>query len=171
MRVVTVLSIVSILGLIPLATAGALEPQPTLEQIRRGKIRGFPQPEAEDVALIKEANRVFRVASRYEWPRISEVFPTPTLLIGDSHEYLMGHPAPPDLYYLVSRVDGFHMFAYGRDSLEPCPERSTARPVSLPTQRAVEGLSTPATLPGPTGALEADLPLPRGRPRGHHRLP
>ena len=129
MRVATILSIVSILGLVPLAAASAAEPQPTLEQIRRGKIRGFPQPETADVALIKEGNRVFRVASRYDWPRIGEVFPTPTLLIGDSHEYLMGHPAPPDPYYLVSRVEGFHMFAYGRDSSEPCPQRSTARPI------------------------------------------
>jgi len=56
------------------------------------------------------------------------VFPAPTLLLTEGNQYLMGHPAPPDSFFLVFQAASFFMNVYGLPFPGPCP-KSAIRPM------------------------------------------
>jgi hypothetical protein len=117
------------LGLAHPSILGATgEPQPTREQLRRGRLRDYPQPLQIDLDLIDEGSRMFLRSSTLGWPNLRNTSPTPTLLLTPTSEYLMGHPAPPDSFVLVGDPGFYFMFVYGRDRTLPC-EGSVSRPV------------------------------------------
>lgn len=116
-------------GLIVLGPAGAaMEPPPTLQQVREGKVRGFPPPPAVDLMIIKDGYRMFSVARDHGWPGIKAVSPAPTLLVTETAQYLMGHPQVPDDHYLVELDERYFMNTFGRETTLGC-DLTTARPL------------------------------------------
>lgn len=99
-------------------------PRPTLDQLRRGKIRGFPEPSREDLLCVQEGMRMYQIQDTV-WPNLRLYAPVPTLLRTEGAEYLIGHPLPPDDFYLVQM--NYSAFVFGREYDGAC-EEATARP-------------------------------------------
>ncbi len=116
-----------VLGWPTLDAVSQVIPTPSLDQIRRGKIRNYPPPTDDDLSLIREGHRVFAMAHRFRWPRIEEKNFIPTLLVKEDSEYLIAHLAPPDSYFLT-QIDDFHIDVFGQDTRHDCTI-ATARPL------------------------------------------
>lgn len=113
------------------ATLGwADEPKPSLDRVRRGKIRSFPQPSAEDLALIDQSFRTLKrgLVPLPGWPDIEAFDDIPLLFLTEENEYVIDHPAPPETHFLVPAPMGFVMKVYGLETKRDC-NVSTTRPV------------------------------------------
>ena len=101
-------------------------PEPSLDRIRRGKIRNYPPPTADAISLLREGQRIFAMAHRFQWPRIDQIRFIPTLYVTAESEYLMAHPNPPESYFLV-KPERYHIDVYAQDTERDCTIAS-ARP-------------------------------------------
>jgi len=115
-------------ALLPLAAGAAIEPEPTLRQIREGKIRDFPAPPPEDLMILKDGYRMFALGRGRGWPGIKQVTPPTTLLVTEDAQYVMGHSNPPSDHFYVELPSIYFMKAYGRESDLPC-DLATTRPL------------------------------------------
>lgn len=128
--------------------ACANEPKPSLDRVRRGKIRNFPQPSPDDLALIDESFRTLQrgLMAEPQWPDPDTFADVPLLFITEENEYVLDHPAPPESHFLVSSP-GFFMKVYGLETDRDC-RISTTRPVFgapavVKGSRACTGESSP----------------------------
>jgi hypothetical protein len=111
------------------ARAQIIEPEPSLDLVRKSRIRTFPEVRERDAILIREGYRVFSFLRNQGWPRLFEIFPTPLVLITDDSQYLFGHPAPPEGYFLTRQTHRVFKHVYGVERSMDCGGSVDTRPL------------------------------------------